>query len=79
MNRIAQYLVDTPPPPPVFGRWQTILPTEPPASFAPIPAQLLAGLDDASRLQLATLYARARAAAEAEMRRAAIEALIASL
>ena len=79
MNRIAQYLVDTPPPPPVISRWQTVVPAEPLPSFAPIPAQLLAGLDDASRLQLATLYARARAAAEAEMRRAAIEALLASL
>lgn len=79
MNRIAQYLVDTPPPIPVLSRWQTILPAEPPASFAPIPVQLLAGLDDASRLQLATLYARARAAAEADMRRAAIEALLASI
>ena len=77
MNRIAQYLVDTPPP--VANRWPTVVPAEPPTSFAPIPAQLLAGLDDASRLQLATLYARARAAAEAEMQRAAIEALLASL
>jgi hypothetical protein len=79
MNRIAQYLVDTPPPPPVLSRWQTVVPAEPPASFAPIPAQLLAGLDDASRHQLITLYVRARAAAEADMRRAAIDALLASL
>ncbi|HEU4721627.1 MAG TPA: hypothetical protein VFS59_09730 [Gemmatimonadaceae bacterium] len=79
MNRIAQYLIDTPPPPPVVHRWQTVVPAELPASFAPIPVQLLAGLDDASRLQLVTLYARARAAAEAELRRAAIEALLASL
>jgi hypothetical protein len=79
MNRIAQYLIDTPPPPPVLHRWRTVVPAEPPASFAPIPVQLLAGLDDASRLQLVTLYARARAAAEAELRRAAIEALLASL
>ena len=77
MNRIAQYLADTPPP--VLHRWQTVVPAEPPPTFTPIPAQLLAGLDDASRLQLATLYARARAAAEAQMRRAAIEALLASL
>jgi hypothetical protein len=75
MNRIAQYLVDTPPP--VLGRWQYAVPAEPPATFAPIPAQLLAGLDDASRYQLITLYARARAAAEGEMRRAAIEDLLA--
>lgn len=74
MNRIAQYLVDTPPP--ALERAPTAAPY---GSFAPIPAQLLAGLDDASRLQLATLYARARAAAEAEMRRAAIEELLASL
>ena len=80
MNRIAQYLVDTPAPPPVISRWQTVLPAEPPpASFGPIPPPLLAGLDDASRLQLATLYARARAAAEAQMRREAIDALLASL
>jgi len=77
MNRIAQYLVDTPPP--VLGRWQHAVPAKPPATFAPIPAQLLAGLDDASRYQLITLYARARAAAEGEMRRAAIEDLLASL
>ena len=77
MNRIAQYLVDTPPP--VLGRWQHAVPAEPPATVAPIPAQLLAGLDDASRYQLVTLYARARAAAEGEMRRAAIEELLASL
>ena len=77
MNRIAQFLVDTPPPVP--GRWQIVVPAEPPATFAPIPAQLLAGLDDASRYQLITLYHRARAAAEAEMRRAAIEELLASL
>ena len=77
MNRIAQYLVDTPPP--VLDRWQPVVPAEPPSAFAPIPAQLLAGLDDASRYQLITLYARARAAAEAEMRRAAIEELLASL
>jgi len=77
MNRIAQYLVDTPPP--VLGRWQTAASAEPPPTFAPIPAQLLAGLDDASRYQLITLYARARAAAEADMRRAAIEELLASL
>ena len=77
MNRIAQYLVDTPPPAP--GRWQAAAPAEPPATFAPIPAQLLAGLDDASRYQLITLYARARAQAEAEMRRAAIEELLSSL
>jgi hypothetical protein len=77
MNRIAQYLVDTPPP--VLRRRTTVPPAAPATSFAPIPAQLLAALDDASRLQLATLYARARAAAEAEMRRAAIEALLASL
>jgi len=76
MNRIAQYLVDTPPP---RGTWQPAEPVVPPASFAPIPAQLLAALDDAGRLQLATLYARAREAAEAGMRRAAIERLLASL
>ena len=58
MNRIAQFLVDTPPP--VLGRWQIVVPAEPPATFAPIPAQLLAGLDDASRYQLITLYHRAR-------------------
>lgn len=77
MNRIAQYLVDTPPP--VLSRWQNAVPADPPATLAPIPAQLLAGLDDASRYQLITLYARARAEAEAEMRRAAIEELLASL
>jgi hypothetical protein len=77
MNRIAQYLVETPPS--VLDRRQTVVPAEPPATFAPIPAQLLAGLDDASRYQLITLYARARAAAEAEMRRAAIEDLLGSL
>ena len=77
MNRIAQYLVDTPPP--VLDRSPNAAPAAPPGSFAPLPAQLLAGLDDASRLQLATLYARARAAAEAEIRRAAIEELLASL
>jgi hypothetical protein len=78
MNRIAQYLVDTPPP--VVDRWQTAAPAAGHRdSFAPIPAQLLAGLDDASRLQLATLYARAQAAAELELKRAAIEALLASL
>ena len=76
MNRIAQYLVDTPL---TRGTWQPAQPVVPPASFAPIPAQLLAALDDAGRLQLATLYARAREAAEAEMRRAAIERLLASL
>jgi hypothetical protein len=76
MNRIAQYLADTPPP---AARWQPAAPATPPTSFAPIPAQLLAALDDASRLQLATLYARARAEAEAELRRAAIDALLASL
>lgn len=77
MNRIAQYLVDTPPPA-LDGR-RAARPSGPQGSFAPLPAQLLAGLDDASRLQLATLYARARAAAEAEIRRAAIEELLASL
>jgi hypothetical protein len=77
MNRIAQYLVDTPPP--VLGRWQTAGPAEPVATFAPIPAELLAGLDDASRYQLVTLYARARAQAEVQMRRAAIEELLSSL
>jgi len=77
MNRIAQFLVDTPPPVPV--RWQTAGPVEPPSTFAPIPAALLAGLDDASRYQLVTLYARARAQAEIEMRRAAIEDLLSSL
>ena len=77
MNRIAQYLVDTPPP--ALDRALPAAPAAPYGSFAPIPAQLLAGLDDASRLQLATLYARARAVAEAEMRRAAIEELLASL
>jgi hypothetical protein len=77
MNRIAQYLVDTPPPA-LDGR-QSAASAAPQGSFAPLPAQLLAGLDDASRLQLATLYARARAAAEAEIRRATIEALLASL
>jgi hypothetical protein len=76
MNRIAQYLVDTPPPAPDHRQNAA---SAPPGSFAPLPAQLLAGLDDASRLQLATLYARARAAAEAEIRRAAIEELLASL
>jgi hypothetical protein len=76
MNRITQYLVDTPP---TRRTWQPAQPDVPPASFAPIPAQLLAALDDAGRLQLATLYARARAAAEAEMRRAAIERLLESL
>ena len=78
MNRIAQYLVDTPPPP-VLHRWQTVVPAEPPATFAPIPSQSLAGLDHASRYQLITLYHRARAAAEAEMRRVVIEDLLASL
>ena len=77
MNRIAQYLIDTPPP--VREHWGTVAPAAPQGSFAPIPVQLLAGLDDASRLQLATLYARAREAAEAELRRAAIEELLASL
>ena len=77
MNRIAQYLVDTPPPTVEGGR--TAGPPGPQGSFAPLPVQLLAGLDDASRLQLAMLYARARAAAEAEIRRAAIEELLASL
>ena len=77
MNRIAQYLVDTPPP--VLERRQTPAPGAPQGSFAPLPVQLLAGLDDASRLRLATLYAQARAAAEAEIRRAAIEELLASL
>ena len=76
MNRIAQYLVDTPPP---ANGWRPAVPATPPGSFAPIPAQLLAALDDAGRLQLATLYARARVAAEAEMRRAAVERLLASL
>jgi len=77
MNRIAQYLVDTPPP--ALDGTQGAASAAPHGSFALLPAQLLAGLDDASRLQLATLYARARAAAEAQMRRAAIEALLASL
>jgi hypothetical protein len=77
MNRIAQFLVDTPPP--VLGRWQTTGSAEPPSTFAPIPAALLAGLDDASRYQLVTLYARARAQAEADRRRAAIEELLSSL
>ena len=75
MNRIAQYLDDTSP----SGRPQGGAPPAPNGPFAPIPAQLLAALDDAGRLQLATLYARARAAAEAEMRRAAIERLLESL
>lgn len=75
MNRIAQYLDDTSP----TARTQRGAPPEPNGAFAPIPAQLLAALDDAGRLQLATLYARARAAAEAEMRRAAIERLLESL
>ena len=67
MNRIAQYLIDTPPPPPVFHRWQTDVPAEPPGSLGLTILSEIAGLSVADEGRRVVIDSVARGSRGAEI------------
>ena len=78
-NRIRDFLDDTTPR--TGGRLgaQSELRQEPGSSFASYPETLLAELGSLERSQVAHMYRQAFLAAEAQVRQAAIERLLASI